>query len=423
MLVSPPRDRAVRLFLVGMFVDALGNGLYVPLTLLFIQRVTGLPMPVVGLGMTLAATVALAANPVAGVLIDRFGTRTVLVGTYVVRALGFALYPLVDGFGPLVAVAAVIAAADRAYYPAASSHVAVLARGEGRDRLYAMQATARNVAFGLGGLLSAAAVSLAGQTGFALIAGLNAVSFATAAACLLLPRRTENPRGTGALEPGKPRERGGYRRVLADRPFMGLVTAEGAFTLTHLLLPVGMPLYVVPVLGASPALLGLLYTVNTLLVAAGQLPVRRWQRRARRTHAMALAGAVFVLACGLYAATALLPAGPPRIGGLLAATLVFTLAELLHTAPAATLAAGTAPPALRGRYLAVHQMTWSVGQVVAPVAFSALAGAAPPLMWAAPAALLAVACAGLPRLSLRLPAEAVAAPVAAGSGRAHGPAA
>ncbi|GAA3129715.1 MFS transporter [Nonomuraea salmonea] len=144
----------------------------------------------------MAAGLGLAANPVAGVLIDRFDARTVLVGTYVIRALGFAVYPLVDGFGPLIAIAAVIAAGDRAYYPASSSYVAVISEGGGRDRLYATQATARNVAFGLGGLLSASAVSLAGQTGFTVIALLNAASFALAATCLLLPanRPLSSPR-------------------------------------------------------------------------------------------------------------------------------------------------------------------------------------------------------------------------------------
>lgn len=392
---------ATRPFLVGMFVDALGNGLYLPLTLLFIQQVTGLPVTTVGLGVTVAATLGMAANPLAGVIIDRFGARTVLVGTYVIRALGFALYPLVDGFGPLVAVAAVVAAGDRAYYPAASSYVAALTEGGDRDRLYAWQATARNVAFGLGGLLSAAAVSLAGHNGFVLIAVVNAVSFVVAAACLLLPGGGVR----GARHPGE--KPGGYRQVLADRPFMGLVAAEQAFTLAHLILSVGLPLYAVTVLDAPPALLGILYTLNTLLVAAGQLPVRLVQRRARRTHAMALAGGVFILSCALYAAAALLPPGLPRICGLVAATLVFTLAELLHTVPATALAAGTAPPALRGRYLAVHQMTWAVGYVVAPAGFSALIGVAPLLLWAALAALLTLACAGLLRLSSRLPAEAV----------------
>ncbi|SDJ35813.1 MFS transporter [Nonomuraea jiangxiensis] len=384
-----------------MFVDALGNGLYVPLTLLFIQQVTGLPATTVGVGVTVAATLGLAANPLAGVLIDRFDARTVLVGTYVIRALGFALYPLVDAFGPLVAIAAVISAGDRAFYPASGSYVAALTEGGDRDRLYALQATARNVAFGLGGLLSASAVSLAGQTGFTLIAALNAASFVLASACLLLSRGP----GKGARRPAG--KSGGYRQVLADRPFMGLVAAEQAFTLAHLILSIGLPLYAVSALGASPAMLGILYTINTLLVAAGQLPVRRLQRRARRTHAMALAGGVFILSFALYAATALIPPGLPRISALVAATLVFTLAELVHRPPSAALAAGAAPHALRGRYLAVHQMTWAVGQVVAPAGFSALVAASPPLLWASLGVLLAFACAGLLRLSSRLPAEAV----------------
>ncbi|MEV4468780.1 MFS transporter [Nonomuraea sp. NPDC049504] len=481
MRFSSSGSPAVRPFLIGMFVDALGSGLYVPLTLLFIQQVTGLPPATVGLGVTVAAGLGLAANPVAGVLIDRFDARTVLVGTYVIRALGFAVYPLVDGFGPLIAIAAVIAAGDRAYYPASSSYVAAISEGGGRDRLYATQATARNVAFGLGGLLSASAVSLAGQTGFTIIALLNAASFALAATCLLLPanrlpssrrtgerreeearsprqkaqpsgempdarraeeperdkgadaRRAEEPvRGEGAdarrsEEPAREegagargeRERsgGGYRRVLRDRPFMGLVVAEQAFTLAHLILSVGLPLYAVTVLELPPALLGVLYTVNTLLVAAGQMPVRHVQRHARRTHAMALAGGVFVVACGLYAVTAAVPAGLARVVVLVAATLVFTLAELLHTAPAASLAAGAAPTAMRGRYLAIHQMTWAVGQVVAPAGFSALVALSPPLLWAALGTLLALAAAGLLRLAARLPAEAVSAPAGTRAGQ------
>ncbi|MFI6788822.1 MFS transporter [Nonomuraea sp. NPDC050383] len=400
MLRFSPRTRASTTgpFLVGMFVDALGNGLYVPLTLLFIREVTGLPTPVVGLGVTVAATIGLAANPLAGVLIDRFDARTVLIGTYLVRALGFALYPIVSGFGPLIAVAAVISCGDRAFYPASSSYVAVLTEDGGRDRMYALMATARNVAFGLGGLLSAVAVSSAG--GYGLIAALNAASFVIASACLLRSRPATGERLPGTAP-------GGYRQVLTDRPFMGLVSVEQAFTLTKLILSVGLPLYAVSVLGAPPAVLGILYTINTLLVAAGQMGVRRLQRHARRTHAMALSGVVFIASCALYALAALLQPGPPRIAALVAATLVFTLAELMHATPSSSLAAGVAPPALRGRYLSIHQMTWSVGQVLAPAGFSLLLGVAPPLLWGVLAVLLALACVGLLRLSARLPDEAV----------------
>ncbi|YCK37907.1 MFS transporter [Actinomadura sp. ATCC 39365] len=394
----------VRPFLVGMFVDALGNGLYVPLTLLFIHEVTGLPMTTVGLGVTMAAVVGLAANPVAGTLIDRFDARRVLMATYVLRAVAFAAYPLVDGFVALLIVAALIAAGDRAYYPASGSYVSALAEGALRERLYTLLATARNVAFGLGGLLSAGVVSLAGTTGFAVVALMNAASFALAAACLTLSgRRAPAP---------PPRNPGGYRQLFADRPFVTLVAAEQAYTLIHLVLPVALPVYAVTVLGVPPALLGVLYAINTVLVAAGQLPVRRWQRHARRTHAMALSGLILMAACAAYAATALLPAGLARVGGLLVATLVLTFGELMHTVPSWALAAATAPPALRGRYLAIYQQTWALAAVLAPAGFSALLGTAPPLLWLTLAALVGPAALALLRLARRLPPAAVAPPEA-----------
>ncbi|MER6513917.1 MFS transporter [Nonomuraea sp. NPDC001636] len=394
----------VRPFLVGMFVDALGNGLYVPLTLLFIHEVTGLPMTTVGLGVTVAAVVGLAANPVAGTLIDRFDARRVLIATYVLRAAAFAAYPLVDGFVALLVVAALIAVGDRAYYPASGGHVSALAEGALRDRLYTLLATARNVAFGLGGLLSAGVVSLAGTTGFAVVALMNAASFALAAACLTLSgRRAPAP---------PPRNPGGYRQVFADRPFLTLVAAEQAYTLIHLILPVALPVYAVTVLGVPPALLGVLYAINTVLVAAGQLPVRRWQRHARRTHAMALSGLILMAACAAYAATALLPAGLPRVGGLLVATLVLTFGELMHTVPSWALAAATAPPALRGRYLAIYQQTWALAAVLAPAGFAALLDTAPLLLWLTLAALVGPAALALLRLARRLPPDAVAAPEA-----------
>ncbi|MGR6918707.1 MFS transporter [[Actinomadura] parvosata] len=403
-MVSPSLTglAGVRPFLAGMFVDALGSGLYVPLTLLFIHEVTGLPMTAVGLGVTVAAVVGLAANPVAGILIDRFDARRVLVGTYLLRALAFAAYPFVDGIAALIVVAALVAVGDRAYYPASGGYVSALADGTVRDRLYTLVATARNVAFGLGGLLSAGVISLAGVTGFAVVALLNAASFTVAALCLLR---------SGRPAPAAPsRQPVGYRQVLADRPFVTLVAAEQAYTLIHMVLPVALPVYAVTVLDVPPALMGVLYAINTVLVAAGQVPVRRWQRHSRRTRAMALSGLVMMLACAAYAATAALPAGPARVGGLLAATLVLTLGELLHTVPSWALAAAAAPPALRGRYLAIYQQTWAVAAVLAPAGFAALLGAAPPLLWLALAVLVGLAALTLLRLTHRLPADAVAAP-------------
>ncbi|NBE55048.1 MFS transporter [Streptomyces boluensis] len=51
-----------------------------PLTMLFVHSLTGLSLTSVGAGLTIAGLAALAFMPAAGILIDRFGGRQVLIG-------------------------------------------------------------------------------------------------------------------------------------------------------------------------------------------------------------------------------------------------------------------------------------------------------------------------------------------------------
>jgi MFS family permease len=396
-------------YLTGLFVDALGSGLYLPLTLLFVHKVTGLAVDVVGLGITVAAFAGLAANPIAGAVCDRFGARKVIIASYLVRVAGFACYPLVHSFPAFVAVAALVAAGDRSFYPANSAYIADLAEGAARDRLYALVRAGRNVGFGLGGLFAAGAVQIGGGIGYQLVAIFNAASFLVAAILLAATGRACQ-RGEAAPRSdrrSRPTVLGGYGSVLTDRPFRRLVFAEMAFTVTHSALPVAMPVYAVLVLHAPAGLLGVLFTLNTILVAAGQLPVLRWQQAARRTHAMAFAGIVFIGSFATFAGLAALPGRVAVSIGLVAGTVLYTLGELLHTTPSASLAAGTAPPSQRGRYLAVYQLTWAISAILTPVGFTAVIGFNPYLFWTVLAAAVALASATMIRLAPHLPADAV----------------
>lgn len=390
-------------YLAGMFVDALGSGLYLPFTLVFVQAVTELPVQTVGLGLTVAAFAGLVANPLAGVAADRYGARQVLIASYLLRVVGFACYPLVHDFAMFVVVAAVVSAGDRSFYPANSAYVADHAEGAARDRLYALVSTGRNVGLGIGGLLAAGAVQLADKAGYQVIAVLNAASFLIAAALLAATRRSG--RADRRTVRQRPRDLfAGYGRVFRDRTFRRLTFAELAFTGGHSVIPVAIPLYATVVLHAPASLLGLLFTLNTILVAAGQLPVLRWQQNARRTHAMALAGMVFVASFGAFALAAALPAGPALTIGLVLAVVLCTFGELLHARPSASLAASLAPEAYRGRYLATYQLTWAVSAVATPGAFAGLIAFDAGLLWLILAVAIAVASVALLRLAATLPA-------------------
>ena len=88
------RNPGERALIIGMTIDTLGSGMYVPFSLVFFQRVTGLPLPVIGAVLTVAGLAGMALLPLAGAAVDRFGARRMQLIGYAVRGLGFVAYPI-----------------------------------------------------------------------------------------------------------------------------------------------------------------------------------------------------------------------------------------------------------------------------------------------------------------------------------------
>src|SRR5215470_18184570 len=79
-----------RLLIAGDAVSALGTGLVLPLTLIYLHQVRGIALPEVGLLLTASGAVGLVAVPLAGVALDRFGARSVLIVVLAGQALAEA---------------------------------------------------------------------------------------------------------------------------------------------------------------------------------------------------------------------------------------------------------------------------------------------------------------------------------------------
>ncbi|WP_198667147.1 MFS transporter, partial [Glycomyces dulcitolivorans] len=173
---------ARRRFIAASFVDSLGQGVYVPLTMLFVHALTGQSLTAIGTGLTLAGLGALASMPVIGSLIDRFGGKRVYAGALALRAIGFALYPLAHSYTAFLAVALVVAVAMWAASPSQQSLIGDLAEGEERDRLLAWDRSLRNGGMGFGSLAAAGMLALGGASGDA-GAGFLAAAAVLAAAC------------------------------------------------------------------------------------------------------------------------------------------------------------------------------------------------------------------------------------------------
>ncbi|ETK36869.1 MFS transporter [Microbispora sp. ATCC PTA-5024] len=393
-------------YMAGMVIDATGSGMYLPLSLLFFHHVTGLPIARVGVVMSAAALLSLVSNPVAGVLVDRFGARAVVVGGYLVRAAGFAVYPLVHSPVAMFLAVGLVALGDGSYPPSIQSFVAAIARGADRDRLLAAQRSLRNAGLGAGGLIAGAALGLGSDGVYRGIVLVSAGAFVAAALILRtipVPRADAPPPATAAATP----RTGGYRLVLRDRTFLVLTLQNVPTAFGYMVLSVALPVYVTQALSAPESLVGVVYAVNTVGIALFQMPVTRRLIRYRRTRTAATGAALFSVSFAAFAVLAGVPAQPVQLAGVFAATALFTLGEMLHGAPLSALVSSAAPEETRGRYMAVYQFSWAIPIALAPAVLTALLGLSPTAMWLLLAGCVGCSALTLVRLEPRLPAQAV----------------
>lgn len=409
-MAVPKGTREVRVagersLLAGIGISAVGIGMYIPFSLVFFHHVTGLSFALVGVVMTVTGLAGLALMPLAGSAVDRFGAKKVNLLLYAVRALGFALYPFADSLPAFAAVALVTALADRSFAVVQQSLIGEVARGAARDRLQASIRALQNAGMGAGALLVSGVLALWGTGGFTYTAWGNALAFALAG---LLVSRVEPVRDTGPVSAERPPA--GYRMVLSDRPFLGLTAANFLTALGYSALSVLFPLYIATWLHGPDSLTGAAFTVNTALCAGTGVLVAGRVRRAgaRRTRSAALGALLFAAAfVAQIVLGTLRPGQTATLAALLAIVAVYTLGELVHSPSGGALSVSAAPEAVRGRYLATYQLSYSLASALAPSLFTGLLALDGRLPWAVLAVAALGAALALVRLERHLPAEAV----------------
>ncbi|MFI1255509.1 MFS transporter [Streptomyces netropsis] len=398
---AEPDVRTRRRLIAASLVGSIGDGIYVPLTMLFVHSLTGLSLTSIGAGLTVAGLCALAFMPVAGVLIDRFSGRRVLIGVLALRAAGFAAYPLADSYPAFLAIALVVAVGMWASSPSQHALIGEIAQGAERDRLLAWDRSLRNAGMGFGSLAAAGMLAWNGSAGFIGAAVVLATVFAIAA---VLVSRIPAVHG-GARQPEGTRV--GYRQVLADRPYLLITTANFLIAFGYTAQAIALPIFLTRDIGIPNALTGVVFALNTALVAALGVPVARLTLRGRRTRTAALGAFVFALSFAAFAALPHLFSGADAVVAVLAVAVLYTAGELVHSAPSQGLSVQAAPDHLRGRYLATYQLSWSVCRTIAPVLLGFLLDAGQWHLWTVLALMVLTGAAILLHAERVLPAHVV----------------
>jgi MFS family permease len=373
----------------AMVIDTLGTGLFLPFTILYFLATTQLGVARIGLALAVAGALALPLGPVCGALADRFGPRSVVVASNLVRAAGFAAYLDVRSFPALLAATLAVQAGNRAYWSSYAPLVTQFAVVGQRERWFGFIASVRNIGLALGGVVAGVAVTGGGLTAYRAVVIGNAASFLLAGLLLIWQKLPSLPPPEHRAGAG-----GGWRAVLADRAYLMLTAVNTLFALASNALDVVLPVYLVHVLKLPAWTAGASFGLLCVLVAFAQGPVVARIERHGRIRMLVLAGLLTAVSALVFLAADPFP--PVVAVTLIAAGVVlFAGGELIQAPVMMALSAEAAPEALRGRYVATFQLSWAVATSAGVAVMSWLISLGPPAAWGALAVIGVAGSAGI----------------------------
>ncbi|HET9422318.1 MAG TPA: MFS transporter [Nocardioides sp.] len=362
-----------RRFVSALGIDALGGGIWMPLSMLYFLRQTDLTLVELGLVMTIANLAVTPLVPYVGRLVDRVGPKSVMQSGNVIQGASFAAYPFVDSMLTVGIALGVSTVGRTMFWGSNGPLITQITQPGEREQWFGFVQAMRNAGMGVGGLLAGLALSIGTDAAYEAVVIANAASFGVA--FLLMTGVT-----AGGRPEVKPGPTGGRALVLRDRGYRWLVLAVFGYALTEMTLNVAMPVYFADLLGLPAWVPGAVFVINTVMIGLGQGLVVRSMTGAIRVRVVLLAisftASSFVL---MYAADAVSIGLGTAV--VLVAAVIYTIGELMAGPVLGALSAEAAPDEHRGRYMSVVQLAWNISGAVAPLLYAALLDSGPLAIW------------------------------------------
>jgi MFS family permease len=367
-----PADPVARALTAASLSLTVANGMFYAVSVLLFTRAMGIPAVTVGIGLTVAGAVGVAASLGAGFLADKVGALRLLTLCVLAQGISLAVFAVVDGVAAFVVVACLATGTRQAGGSARSALVARSFTGPSRIEMRARLHVVVNVGIGTGTCVAALALLVDTPTAYRVSVLLVGVLAATGAVPLaLLARRTDAARRLVGPPEGPPavpeRAVAPGRSPFRDPQYLTVVALTSVFAVHFGLQTVGLPLWIAGHTEAPTVMISVLLVLNTVLVALFQVRFARGATTvpgAART--MTRACVVLAVACGIYAAAA---AGDVvlAVALLVLAALVHAAAELWGEAGSWTLSFDLADDRTAGAYQGVSAMGHAVAMMIAPL--------------------------------------------------------
>jgi hypothetical protein len=337
-------------------VHTLGQGLWMALSAIYATTVLDLTPGQFGIGVAIAAGMALAVSTPTGVLADRLGPRSLQIWSFLALGPLTAALLAVDGFTQYVVVVSVQAVAYSASRSARMAMVAGLFPAAERVSVRAYLRATSNVSVSVGAALAGLLLVADSDQAYKLAVVFNAATYlATGLLTLLLP-----------AVPAQPARPGPALIVLRDRPYLAFIALDGLLSMHNLLLDVVLPLWILHHTDAPRWTIAAILLTNTVAVVLLQVRAARGTDEPRAAARASRSGSLcLAVACLVFAATGAVSAAAAGALLLLGA-LAHVLGEIRQAAGSWGMSFGLAPEHAQGQYQGTYAMGADLGKMIAP---------------------------------------------------------
>jgi len=339
--------RSVWVTSAAALINRLGT-MALPFLTLFLIRERGYATTQAGLFLSLYGATALIAAPISGRLVDRFGAKKVMVGSFLATSSVVVLVPWTRGTAPLALAIFLWALSNETFRPAVMTNLAGAVGPSQRKQAFALNRWAVNLgmSFGpaMGGLLAVKSFKLV-----FLVDGLSSFA-AVMVLAFLLPESAPAPKEEKPPHPFAP---------LADPRLTVALLALLPLSTLFFQMDSTVSLLVVQHLKLTPATYGLMVAVNTVMIVFLEIPLNHASSAWSHRQTMVV-GALFTAAgFGMYG----MASGFPTLA---LATSIWTVGEMIGSPGMAAYVSEVSPPSQRGAYMGLYMMSWSVAFIIAP---------------------------------------------------------
>jgi predicted MFS family arabinose efflux permease len=280
-----------------------------------------------------------------------------------------------------------------------------------RHAAFALQRATMNHGIGLGGVAGGLIAAVDRPGSFTVLFAADAVTFlAYIGALAFVP------------DPGIPHDEtlaaASYRAVLRHKTFLGLWALNFTFVAAGISLLNLIPPFARDHAHVNEREIGVFFFVNTIVIVLIQLPLARWLEGKRRLRAIATMPILFAAAWLVIDGAGFWLDATAAFAVLLVAAVILGVGECFHGPAHIALVADIGPAHLRGRYFAVHSLSWGLAGAVGPGVGGAVLDREPFALWPLAAAACLLAAGGwftlqrfLPPTLQRIPREEMTARV------------